>query len=372
MAQQNHARVATLAHPVAAPAQSLHLIVVGYGNIASYWLRHFASQLPEGVCVAAVINSTGLVAADALPAELTSSSAWQPVTRAQGTATEPRVVALLQQLNAQQRSVAVIDLTASKAVSRYYPTWVAAGAHLICANKYAGSSALDFYLPLRALLEKQQRHWLHNTTVGAGLPIQSTISERLACQDQIIAIEGNFSGSLSWVFQHYRRGDKVSDWLRKAADLGMTEPDPRNDLAGMDVARKLLILARESGWQLELADLAIENLVPPALRQGSVAQFWQHIDELDSDLARREGNQFHYIGRIEKLADGRVVGGAKLQSIEPTSSYASLPAGNANFRIQSRQYCDNPLLIQGPGAGREVTAAGVHSDIIHLHQRLGS
>ena len=355
-------------------AKQLRLIVVGFGNIARYWLHHFAGQLPTNVTVAAVFNSQGQVAAEHIPESLRATPAWQPlgIHPSRGPkSTQERVHAALLGLNAQTSPVTVLDLTASKTVSRFYPSWIEAGAHLICANKYAGSSGQDYYQTVQQALRQHQRHWLSNTTVGAGLPIQSTIAERLACQDEILAIEGNFSGSLSWVFQQYRQGQKLSDWLQKAAEQGMTEPDPRNDLAGMDVARKLLILARESGWNLELADLAIENLVPPTLRTGSVAQFWQGIGELDASIAKREGQQFHYIGRIEKAPNGRIIGGARLEAIEPGSPYASLPPGNANFKIRSRQYDANPLLIQGPGAGREVTAAGVHSDVINL-QRLVS
>ena len=355
----------------------LQLIIVGYGNIGRYWLTHFAPQLPKqlsgGIGVAAVLNSKGVVAEQGLPASLLTSRVWQPhqmATAVEGPSTEAHVLQLLAELDAMHNPVAVVDLTASKAVSRFYPTWVRAGAHLICANKYAGSSAMDFYTDLRAALASQQRFWLCNTTVGAGLPILSTIAERLVCQDEILVIEGNLSGSLSWIFQQYRAGQRFSSWLRKAAELGMTEPDPRMDLAGMDVARKLLILARESGWQLELADLQIENLIPMSLRHCSLAEFWQRAAELDESVAQRPGPQFHYLGRIEKTAAGKIVGSARLQAIDADSTYANLPPGNANFVIQSRQYCANPLLIQGPGAGREVTAAGVHSDIVVLQRQL--
>lgn len=351
----------------------LRLIIVGYGNIASYWLTHFAAQLPAGVVVSAVLNSKGVVAGKGLPTQLLNSSAWQPhdiPDTGKAYSTEKWVLQFLADTKAVQRPVAVVDLTASKTISRLYPAWIQAGAHLICANKYAGSSALGFYNELHSLLKSHQRHWLCNTTVGAGLPIQSAIAERLACHDKITVIEGNLSGSLSWVFQHYRAGQRFSNWLRKAADLGMTEPDPRIDLAGIDVARKLLILGRESGWHLELADLQIENLVPLHLRRCSVDEFWQRVGDMDESLAQRPGSQFHYIGRIERTVDGRIVGGASLRAVAPGSPYANLPPGNANFLIRSKHYDANPLLIQGPGAGREVTAAGVHSDIIGLRRQL--
>lgn len=345
----------------------LGIIVVGLGNIGSTWLRDYSQRLPDGVAIYGAANSKQFWRWP-LPAQ------WQAIQTASdviGSVTEH-----IKQAQSMFAHLAVLDLTAAKAVSRAYPQWIAAGAHIISANKYAGSSHPDFYQQIRDALSQHQRHWLYNTTVGAGLPVQKAVRERLDCHDHIEAMEGNFSGSLSWIFQQYRPGDKLSTWLTKAAAQGLTEPDPRIDFSGMDVARKLLILARDAGWQLQLADIQLQNLVPTALRALSVDQFWQQLDCFDSEFeqwrtrTQASATQFCYIGSVRKLASGHVVAKAQLEPIDQHSPYAHLPAGNANFIIRSQQYHHNPLVIQGPGAGPEVTAAGVHSDILALLKEL--
>ncbi|MGQ4277192.1 hypothetical protein ACQ5ES_09120 [Pseudidiomarina sp. E22-M8] len=349
--------------------------VVGVGTIGGYWLDHFATQLS--------------LASQARVTALFRSNCWLEVPRGvdltqwreylsergeAGSAVD--VASWLQRTRARDQQAVLLDLTASEAVSRSYPSWAAAGAHIISANKYAGSSAFSWYQEFRRILQQYQRQWYYNTTVGAGLPILTALHERCMCGDKVLRIEGNLSGSLSWIFQNYRSGEKLSDWLRQAQQQGLTEPDPRLDLGGMDVARKLIILAREAGWPLELKDLAIHNLVPPQLRDCSAPEFVAQGDVFDAAFDRwredehPEAQQWVYLGYITQDDEGGYHGGTELVPITESSVYANLPAGNANFTVRTQQYDANPLVIQGPGAGPEVTAAGVHSDVLQLIAQL--
>ena len=278
------------------------LIVIGIGNIGTAWLDQFAPKLPPQVSIHSLHSSRFSVQLARQPLHQWRTH-WQRADSRQAIA--PLIVQIVQ----QGRRPIVLDLTASKAVSRDYPAWFAAGADIVSANKYAGSSNPAFYQQLQQQLQQSQRRWRYNTTVGAGLPIQRVIRERRACHDQLRRLEGNFSGSLSWIFQHYRRGDRLSDWLLQAAQKGFTEPDPRLDLSGMDVARKLLILAREAGWQLALTDIQVANLVPPALRTCSLEQFWQQRQQLDEHFDQwclshhPRASQFCYLGSVEQGRD---------------------------------------------------------------------
>ncbi|MBY6064456.1 hypothetical protein [Pseudidiomarina sediminum] len=349
--------------------------VIGVGTIGSYWLNHFADTLALSTQtrVTGIFRSRHYLDA---PRGVDLSRWSQQFEHAAVPGDAEAISAWIKRNQQRADHVILLDLTASKTVSRQYPRWFAEGAHIISANKYAGSSRWDWYQELQRVQAQYQRHWLYNTTVGAGLPILTAVDERCRCGDTIFSIEGNLSGSLSWIFQQYRSGDKLSDWLVQAQQLGLTEPDPRLDLGGMDVARKLVILAREAGWTLQLDDLKIQNLVPEALRALDVASFLQQLETFDTafddwrQATAPTAEQWVYLGYIRRTEEGRYEAGTCLQPIDAESNYARLPAGNANFTVRSQQYNRNPLVIQGPGAGPEVTAAGVHSDVLQLITKL--
>lgn len=192
------------------------VVVVGVGQVGSCWLEKFAPMLPSTAKVHSRHNSRN-----------------------------PLTVTAIEQLQREGLIPLVLDLTASKAVSRCYPEWIAAGADIISANKFAGAAEYEFYQQVKAALKKHRRQWLYAATVGAGVPVPQTVRECCEAGDSVVRVEGNFSGSLTWIFQQYRPGDKLSELLHKAREAGITEPDPHTDLGGMDVAKKLLIVARE-------------------------------------------------------------------------------------------------------------------------------
>ncbi|WP_417446211.1 hypothetical protein [Kangiella sp.] len=266
--------------------------------------------------------------------------------------------------NYVHKELVIIDLTASNDIAELYPSFASNGWHLISANKIAASNH-QLASQVEKILQDNRRFWFKNTTAGAGIPIQSSIKKLKESGDKIISISGIFSGSLSWLFGQFNGQQKFSDLLLQAKANAFTEPDPREDLSGNDVIRKIRILARDAGF----TD-AIENFEPAldkALLEGSLHNFWDnssHIDEYYEKLyqqAEKQGGLLRYIATLtnDELS-------LKLEIIEPSHPFANLNPCDNVFAIRSQWYNDNPLILQGPGAGREVTAAGVLNDLCDL------
>jgi bifunctional aspartokinase / homoserine dehydrogenase 1 len=268
----------------------------------------------------------------------------------------------------------LIDCTASADIAKRYPEWLAAGIHIVTPNKKANSADLPFYRRLKDARKAGQAHYLYETTVGAGLPVVQTLRDLRETGDDITSVEGIFSGTLAYLFNTYDGKKAWSDIVRDARQRGYTEPDPRDDLSGMDVARKLIILGREMGLELEMADVKVESLVPAGLDQGSIDDFMTNLPKHDSvmndrlETARSKGKVLRYVGRL--TADGKATVG--VVELDTKHAFANIALTDNVVRFATRRYCDNPLIVQGPGAGPEVTAGGVFADLLRLAAYLGA
>ena len=263
----------------------------------------------------------------------------------------------------------VVDATASDTVANHYPDLLDHRVAVVTPNKRANTQDQEFYQRIQRMARRRQVPYLYETTVGAGLPVLSTLRGLLDSGDRIDRIEGVFSGTLAYLFNSLAEGRSFSEALHDAHEKGYTEPDPRDDLKGEDVARKLLILAREMGLSLDRMDLTVESLVPAALMEGSVDTFMKRLDQVDDDWQKRveaaqeEGKRLQYVGRI---ADGEA--SVRVRPIGPDSPFARLRGTDNMVVYTTARYHENPLVVQGPGAGPNVTAAGILSDLVQAAQ----
>lgn len=268
----------------------------------------------------------------------------------------------------------IIDCTANAAVAQRYAHWLAEGIHVVTPNKKANSAEYGYYERLREARRAAGAHYLYEATVGAGLPVIQTLRDLRETGDEIRRIEGMFSGTLAYLFNTWNGQQAFSSVVRHAKSLGYTEPDPRDDLSGMDVARKLIILAREMGLRLELSDVEVESLVPGALADCGVDDFLERLTEFDEPMLARlqaataAGHVLRYVGSVG--VDGRAkVGLVELPAAHP---FANIALTDNIVRFQTSRYDQNPLIVQGPGAGPAVTAGGVFADLLRVCAYLGA
>jgi aspartokinase/homoserine dehydrogenase 1 len=270
----------------------------------------------------------------------------------------------------------IIDATASEVPPAHYLEWMQKGIHIITPNKKLGSGPLDQYLELRQFQRESFIHFFYEATVGAGLPVIATLKHLVDTGDHITRVEGIFSGTLSYIFNSLTPDRTFSDVVAEAKQLGYTEPDPRDDLAGMDVARKVTILAREAGMMLELDDVAVQSLVPAPLQNVATAQeFMQQLPQYDGDVAQQlteaeeAGECLRFVGVVD-VAHGQ--GSVELRRYPKSHPFAQLSGSDNIIAFTTQRYSQQPLIIRGPGAGAEVTAGGVFSDLLRLAAYLGA
>ena len=269
-----------------------------------------------------------------------------------------------------------VDNTASAAFVENYITLVENGFDLISSNKVANTLSYGFYKELRKVLAENQKNYLYETNVGAGLPLIDTIKLLHLSGENITKIKGVFSGTLSYLFNNFSAKDvPFSDILKEAIDNGYTEPDPREDLCGNDVGRKLLILARELDLQNEFEEISIQNLIPEHLREGSAADFLTKLKEFDPIYSKikeeQESNHvLRYIGELSgDLQNDKGNLEVKLVSVPSDTALGGLKGSDSFFEIYTESYGDRPIVIQGAGAGSAVTARGVFGDILRLSDK---
>jgi aspartokinase/homoserine dehydrogenase 1 len=269
----------------------------------------------------------------------------------------------------------IVDCSASDAVAARYPEWIARGIHVVTPNKHAGSGDPARYQRIFAACSEHGTRFRYEATVGAGLPVIGTLRDLLDTGDEVTSIEGIFSGTLGFLFHKFDGAEAFSTLVGQARAAGYTEPDPRDDLRGTDVARKLTILARELGWMLELADVEVESLVPAALESANVDEFLSGLSAFDEPMRERvqsahaRDHVLRYVARLDVLGKRASV---RLTELPRSHPFAHTRATDNIVQFTTRRYSVNPMIVQGPGAGPEVTAAGVFADILRIAAGLGA
>lgn len=268
----------------------------------------------------------------------------------------------------------IVDCSASDAVASHYASWLGQGIHVVTPNKQAGAGPLHRYREIRQASDHSGARFRYEATVGAGLPVIQTLRDLIDTGDSLRSIEGVFSGTLAWLFNRFDGSRPFSELVREALDLGYTEPDPRDDLSGTDVARKLVILAREAGLPVSIDDVEVESLVPETLAGATSMQFMQRLPEADAAMrgrlerARRNGRVLRYVARL----DSKGAASVSLAEVEADHAFANLRLTDNIVQFTTRRYSGNPLVVQGPGAGPDVTAAGVFADLLRVSAALGA
>jgi bifunctional aspartokinase / homoserine dehydrogenase 1 len=359
--------------------QTLSIGIIGPGHVGSTlldqlgrrtdWLK---AEFGVDLRVRAIANSSAM----ALDEHRIDLGDWRSLLSGPGAGTNPvDLERLADYVHTESVPHAVIiDCSASDTVAGRYVDWLNQGIHVITPNKRANTGPMEAYRALQGASRRGNAHYLYETTVGAALPIIQTLRDLVQTGDEIRRIEGIFSGTLSYLLNSFDGSQPFSAIVAAARAKGYTEPDPREDLSGLDVARKVVILAREMGMDVELPDVVVEGLVPPGLDAGSADDFMARLADFDGDMqrlvevSRSRGEVLRFVGAIDPEHGLSV----RMRSYDAAHDFSRIRHTDNIVEFETARYSENPLVVQGPGAGPEVTAGGVFADLLRLANYLGA
>lgn len=359
--------------------QTLSIGVIGPGHVGGTLLDQMAGRLESligefgvDLRVRAIASSSKMV----LDEHRIDLSDWRARLGKDGSDTMPTDLDLMAEYvhTDSVPHAAIIDCTASNDIAMRYGDWLAQGIHVITPNKRANTGDIEYYRELQRTSRRADAHYFYETTVGAALPVIQTLRDLVQTGDEVHRIEGVFSGTLSYLFNSFDGSTPFSEVVRAARDKGYTEPDPREDLSGMDVARKVVILAREMGMETGLEDMEIEGLIPVGLEEGGVDEFLDRLADHDDEMAgvveaaRSSGKVLRFVGVIDPNEGCQV----SLRSYDNEHPFARIRLTDNIVTFSTARYSENPLVVQGPGAGPDVTAGGVFADLLRLANYLGA
>lgn len=350
--------------------KTIHVFNVGVGNIGSTFLKQLEKQkdfLAQNndieIKLIGLSNSKKMI----FDEKGISLSDWKnALDDSKIDANMDEFIKQIKQFNLP--NCVFVDNTASDQVPNYYKQIFESNVSVVTCNKIANSSSYESYLELKNTARRYGIDYLYETNVGAGLPIISVLKDLRMSGDEILKVEAILSGTISYIFNHFKGEKSFAEVVRKAQELGYTEPDPRDDLSGIDFMRKMLILARDNGYQVEAEEVKIDSILPKScLEANSVEDFYNAL-ELENDYfenikkkAELEQKVMRYIGVLE---NGKI--SISLDFVDAQHPFYSLSGSDNIISFTTERYKERPLVVKGPGAGAEVTAAGVFADLVNI------
>ena len=349
--------------------KTLHVFSVGTGNIGATLLRQIDAQsdfLRENNGIEVKINGIANSRKMIIDEEGIDLTQWQEKINKGETSNLDEFIQKIKLLNLS--NCIFVDNTASPITGTYYKELFESNVSVVTCNKIANSSSYKDYKDLKDTARRRGVDFFYETNVGAGLPIIRTLKDLMTSGDRIIKIEAILSGTISYIFNNFRGNTSFYEVVKKAHELGYTEPDPREDLSGKDFMRKMMILARDAGYQIEEKDVELGAILPEScFKAPSIDDFYEELKKSDSyfnelkEKAENENKVLRYIGKLE---DGKA--SVNLEFVDASHPFYNLTGSDNIISFTTERYKFNPLVIKGPGAGAEVTAAGVFADLINV------